>query len=156
MNAITNGFRASAAFVPKGMEPDFLRIRTDYTEAYLTPGAKIAEILIFEDLLKDAWNIFRIEVLIATLGEEQPNDPMNHWDFDKLDRTLTRTKTSFRHNLKRLADIQNTTLLLTFLPEEITKRTIPALANFRLTIKTVSLTKRTVQATPAEVANMDF
>jgi len=155
MNALRHGFRSSILLVPSGLEEDFERLQSDYREAFLTPNASKAETILFENFFRDAWNIFRIETLIATLGQEQPADPMNEWDFNKLHRHLLRTKSSYNTSFKRLKDLQNTVLLLTFLPEEITKRTIPAIANFR---EMLNLTKRTTETLgldkASEVANL--
>jgi len=146
-NALKHGFRAATAYIPPGMEDDFNQMREDYTAAFLTPKSTPAEHIVFNNLLKDAWNIYRVELLIATINGEQPDDPMNKWDFDKLDRTLNRTKASYRTNMKQLQTIQSTQLVQQFLPPEILEgKTVAPLMNFQ---QVVNLTKRTHSALAA-------
>jgi len=143
-NALKHGFRAATVFIPKGMEQDYKDFHDRYEAAFLLPNATPAQIIIFEDLLKDAWNTHRIEILIATINDEQPDDPMNQWDFNKLHRNLLRSKSSYNRNLKLLQAIQTTQLLQEILPAEITAgKTISGLINFQ---QVLNLTKRTTRA----------
>jgi len=143
-NATKHGFRAATAFIPKGMEEDYKTMHDRYESAFLRPNAPEAQVIVFEDLLKDAWNIYRIEILIATINNEQPDDPMNKWDFDKLHRNLMRAKASYRTNLKLLQALQTTQLLTEMLPAEIIEgKTISGLIDFQ---QVLNLTKRTTKA----------
>jgi len=142
-NATKHGFRAATAFIPKGMEQDYKEMHDRYESAFLLPNATEAQVIIFEDFLKDAWNVYRIEILIANINGQQPDDPMNKWDFDKLHRNLMRAKASYRTNLKLLQALQTTQLLQEMLPPEILAgKTVSGLINFQ---QVLTLTKRTTQ-----------
>jgi hypothetical protein len=153
-NATKHGAFAAIAFIPAGMQADFDRLYERYRVAFLPPNATPGQLIIFENLVKDAWNEYRIEILIATINGEQPNDPMNKWDFDKLYRTLTRVKSSYRANLKLLQAIQTAQLLVELLPAAILEgKIVPGLVNFQ---QLITLTKRTakVLAQTTEIGEM--
>jgi len=132
MNALKEGFRSAHIIVPEGSEPAFQELLDQLYRAFQPQTDNPAEEFFFERLVKDAWNIERIEKKMAEIYEKTGHDPLaedwNSDQSDRLERIKARTEGSFRANIRELRNLQSNRVLQEMLPEPLGPGTLPRLA----------------------------
>jgi len=153
-NALKHGLRSALVYIPEGLKEEFAVLSEHYTAAFLKPNCTAAQKIMFDELLKAAWTVERIQLAMIGQGLGTATcDPISRWDYEKLQKHLTRTEASFRFYLKQLQSIQTNEVLAEILPE-LTERTLPPLVNSKYIANTIKRTAKT-QAEKSDFADLN-
>ena len=138
MNALKHGFRFHPHLRP-GRHGRRLPGTEKPLQGTIPPSQTTAEEILWENLVKDAWSVYRAEMLLY-------DDP----ESEKLQRNLARCKTSYRSSMKQLANYQTNRLLQEMLPAPLNEGTLPPMADVK---GVLNFAKRTHRSFPQLAIN---
>jgi len=143
MNALKHGFSSKKIIVMPGQEDDFQKLQSDLLAQVRPEGA--LEIALFQQLLRDAWTIHRVElqqVAMADSGIDPMFDPSCEKQFDRLERYHSRYQGGFHKSLRQLRLLQTNRIVQLLLPEPLGLGSLPATVQ---ATQIVALAKRTLK-----------